>query len=161
MRRPQRYNQLYILGAGLKRERPDSMREWRVTSVTSPSIARGDDDETSSHRCARGKRAMRRPHATISLILEALVSRESDDRERRLRDEAHAIDHRWTSSDDGSRDDDKKTVASEGENEDEDDHDNFAVAMSPPAKKAKKSHRVVSKETRKRRASGERPTREV
>ncbi len=29
MRRLQRYNQLYILGAGLKRERPDSMQEWQ------------------------------------------------------------------------------------------------------------------------------------
>ncbi len=79
MRRPQRYNQLYILGAGLKRERPDLMQEWQVTSVTSPSIAQGEDNETSLHLCAQGKQAMRRPHATISLILEALVSRESND----------------------------------------------------------------------------------
>jgi hypothetical protein len=56
-----------------------------------------------------------------------------DDREQRLRDEAHAIDHRWTSSDDGSRDDDKKTVASEGESEDEDDttgSDHIVVATT-------------------------------
>jgi hypothetical protein len=79
-----------------------------------------------------------------------------DNRKQQLRDEAHTIDYRWTSSNDGSCDDEKKTVASEGESEDKGDHDNFAVAMSPPTKKAKKSHRVVSKETRKQRASGER-----
>jgi hypothetical protein len=45
-----------------------------------------------------------------------------DDRELRLRDEAHAINHRWTSSDDGSRNDDKKMAASEGESKDEDNH---------------------------------------
>ncbi len=82
MRRPQRYNQLYILGTGLKRERPDSMREWQVTSVMSPLIARGDNDETSLHHCARGKQAMRRPHATENLFFEALVSRESAARVR-------------------------------------------------------------------------------
>jgi hypothetical protein len=77
MRRPQCYNQLYNLGAGLKRERPDSMQEWQVASVTSPSIAQGNEDETSLHRCARGKRAMRRPHATINFIFWELTSEES------------------------------------------------------------------------------------
>ncbi len=133
----------------------------------------GRDNKKKGNRVASGERGMRREgderQATTSKKpwarhderrREERVGR--DDREQRLRDKAHAIDHRWTSSDDGSRDDDKKTVASEEEkSEDDDEHDNFAVAMSPPAKKAKKSHRVVSKETRKRRASGERPTREV
>jgi hypothetical protein len=68
-----------------------------------------------------------------------------DDRERRLRDEAHAIDNQWMSSDDESCDNDEKIVASEEEkSEDDDEHDNFAVAMAPPAKKAKTTRHVVS-----------------
>jgi hypothetical protein len=68
-----------------------------------------------------------------------------DDRERRPRNEAHAINHRWMSNDDKSRDDDKKTVVSEDDNKD----DYFVVAMAPPAKKATTNHRVVPKKARK------------
>jgi hypothetical protein len=54
------------------------------------------------------------------------------------------------SSDDESRDNDKKTVASEEEkSEDDNKHDNFAVAMAPPAKKARMTRRVVFRKPRK------------
>jgi hypothetical protein len=73
-----------------------------------------------------------------------------DDHERRLRDEAHAINNLWTSSDNKSCDNDKKTVAREEEkSKDNDEHDSFAVAMAPPAKKAKTTHRDVSRNPRK------------
>ncbi len=49
-----------------------------------------------------------------------------------------------TSSDDKSRNNDKKTVASGKEkSKDADEHDNFAMVMAPPAKKAKTTRRVV------------------
>jgi hypothetical protein len=49
-----------------------------------------------------------------------------------------------TSSDDKSHNNDKKTVASGKEkSKDNDEHDNFAMAMAPPAKKAKTTRCVV------------------
>ncbi len=48
------------------------------------------------------------------------------------------------SSNDKSRNKDKKTVASgEEKSKDDDEHDNFAMAMAPPAKKAKMTRRIV------------------
>ncbi len=55
------------------------------------------------------------------------------------------IDPRYPSMSDRESDDEHDTVASEGEassrdgNDRDDDEDNFAVAMAPPAKRAKKS----------------------
>jgi hypothetical protein len=72
-----------------------------------------------------------------------------DDRERCLRDKAHAIDNQWTSSDDESRINDEKMVASKEEKSEDEDEDNFAMAMAPPAKKAKTTRCVVSQKPRK------------
>jgi hypothetical protein len=55
-----------------------------------------------------------------------------------------------TSSDDESRNNDEKTVASGKEkSKDNNEHDNFAMAMAPPAKKAKTTRRVVPRKLRK------------
>ncbi len=62
----------------------------------------------------------------------------------------HAIDNRWTSSDNESRDNDKKMVVSKEEkSKDDKERDNFAAAMALPAKKAKTTRRVVSQKPRK------------
>jgi hypothetical protein len=55
-----------------------------------------------------------------------------------------------TSSNDESRINDKKTVArGEEKSKDDDEHDNFAMAMAPPAKKAKTTRCVVPRKPRK------------
>ncbi len=55
-----------------------------------------------------------------------------------------------TSSDNESRNNDKKTVVSSKEkSKDDNEHDIFAMAMAPPAKKAKTTRRVVSQKPRK------------
>ncbi len=54
MRRPQRYNQLIFLGAGLKRGRPDAMSErqaWQGRAGSSPPpIAQGNNDDERDDR---------------------------------------------------------------------------------------------------------------
>jgi hypothetical protein len=79
-----------------------------------------------------------------------------DNRERLLCNKVHAIDNQWASSDDKSHDNGKKTVASEEEKSKEDnEHDNFAMAMAPPAKKAKTTRCVISRKPRKVVESGD------
>ena len=54
------------------------------------------------------------------------------------------------SSDDKSRDNDKKMVMSKEEkSEDNNEHNNFAVAMAPPTKKAKTTRCLVFRKPRK------------
>ncbi len=55
-----------------------------------------------------------------------------------------------TSSNDKSRNNDKKTaVRGEEKSKDVNEHDNFAMAMAPPTKKAKTTRRVVPQKPRK------------
>ena len=73
-----------------------------------------------------------------------------DEREERLCDEAHAINNRWTSSNDDSRrdDGDKTTASDDGMSVSEAGDDKFVVATALPTKKRKFHCRFVPRKAR-------------
>jgi hypothetical protein len=79
MQRLQCYNQLYFLGAGLKKKRLGLMREWQAWQayqLYQAKMMRQACAELAQEH-AQEEWAMQRLHATINFIFWALVSRES------------------------------------------------------------------------------------